>query len=250
MKIKSVLVSQPKPETEKSPYFDIAKKYNLKIDFRPFVQVEGVPTNEFRTQKVDIASFPSVIFNSKNAIDHYFRICKDLRVATDDNRKYFCISESIANYLQKYVTYRKRKIFFGDGKLDNLIQQIVKFNTDKFLLPLSDVHKQDIIEKLSDAGIDFTKAILYRTVSANLSDMESVGHDVVMFFSPAGVMSLKKNFPNFDQEKENVFIGAFGPTTAATVEQLGLRLDLKAPTPQNPSMTAALEQFIKEHNGK
>lgn len=250
MKIKSVLVSQPKPETEKSPYFDIAKKYNLKIDFRPFVQVKGVPTNEFRTQKVDIASFPSVIFNSKNAIDHYFRICKDLRLATDDNRKYFCISESIANYLQKYVTYRKRKIFFGDGKLDNLIQQIVKFNTEKFLLPLSDVHKQDIIEKLTDAGIDFTKAILYRTVSANLSDMESVGHDVVMFFSPAGVMSLKKNFPNFDQEKENVFIGAFGPTTAATVEQLGLRLDLKAPTPQNPSMTAALEQFIKEHNGK
>ncbi len=250
MKIKSVLVSQPKPETEKSPYFDIAKKYNIKIDFRPFVKVEGIPAKEFRTQKINVSDYMSVIFNSRTAVDHYFRICEETKVPTNDNRKYFCISESIAFYLQKYVTYRKRKIFYGDGTLNNLMLQIQKFPEDKYLVPLSDVHKQDIPEKLEQAKIAYDIAILYRTVSSNMSDMESLGHDIVLFFSPAGVMSLKQNFPNFDQEKENVYIGAFGPTTAATVEKLGYRLDLKAPTADNPSMPAALDKFIKTQNGK
>ncbi len=250
MKIKSILVSQPKPETDKSPYYDIAKKYNVKIDFRPFVKVEGVPAKEFRTQKINVADYMSIIFNSRTAIDHYFRICDEMKVPTNDNRKYFCISESIAFYLQKYVTYRKRKIFYGNGTLTNLMSQIQKFPEDKYLVPLSDVHKQDIPEILAKANIAHDIAVLYRTVSSNMSDMEKIGHDVVLFFSPAGVMSLKQNFPDFNQENENVYIGAFGPTTATTVENLGYRLDIKAPTPDNPSMPAALEKFIKEHNGK
>lgn len=250
MKIKSVLVSQPKPETDKSPYYDIAKKYNVKIDFRPFVKVEGIPSKDFRTQKINLADYMSVIFNSRHGVDHYFRMCEELRVPTNDNRKYFCISESIAFYLQKYVTYRKRKIFYGNGTLANLMQQIQKFPEDKYLVPLSDVHKQDIPEKLAEANIAYDIAVLYRTVSSNMSDMENLGHDIVLFFSPAGVMSLKQNFPNFNQDEENVFIGAFGPTTAETVEKLGYRLDIKAPTADNPSMPAALEKFIKEHNGK
>ena len=186
MKIKSVLVSQPKPESDKSPYYDIAKKFNVKIDFRPFVKVEGVPAKEFRTQKINLADYMSVIFNSRHGVDHYFRMCEELRVPTNDNRKYFCISESIAFYLQKYVTYRKRKIFYGNGTLANLMEQIKKFPEDKYLVPLSDVHKQDIPEKLDEAKIAYDIAVLYRTVSSNMSDMENLGHDVVLFFSPAG----------------------------------------------------------------
>ncbi|MBQ2351474.1 MAG: uroporphyrinogen-III synthase, partial [Bacteroidales bacterium] len=161
MKIKSVLVSQPKPESDKSPYYDIAKKFNVKIDFRPFVKVEGVPAKEFRTQKINLADYMSVIFNSRHGVDHYFRMCEELRVPTNDNRKYFCISESIAFYLQKYVTYRKRKIFYGNGTLANLMEQIKKFPEDKYLVPLSDVHKQDIPEKLDEAKIAYDIAVLY-----------------------------------------------------------------------------------------
>ncbi|MCF0205785.1 MAG: uroporphyrinogen-III synthase, partial [Bacteroidales bacterium] len=230
MKIKSVLVSQPKPETDKSPYYDIAKQYNVKIDFRPFVKVEGISAKEFRSQKINIDEYMSVIFNSRASVDHYFRICEETKVPIRDDRKYFCISESIAYYLQKYVTYRKRKIFYGDGALSNLMLQIKKFADDSYLVPLTEGHKQDIPDTLKKDNIKYTIAILYRTVSSNMSDMESIGHDIVLFFSPAGVMSLKQNFPNFDQNKENVFIGAFGPTTAATVEKLGFRLDIQAPT--------------------
>jgi len=247
MKIKNILVSQPKPETEKSPYFDLAKKYNLKVDFRPFIQVEGVPVKEFRQSKVDIAIHTSIIFNSRTAIDHFFRICEELKIPINDNWKYFCISESIAFYLQKYVVYRKRKIFYGNSTFDDLMTIIQKYPDEKFLVPLSDIHKQEIPSKLTKANINFTKAILYRTVSANLSDVDVLDYDILVFFSPAGVASLKKNFPNFNQEK--TLIAAFGPSTANTVESLNLRLDIKAPVPNAPSMTAALEQYIKA-NGK
>jgi uroporphyrinogen-III synthase len=248
MKIKNILVSQPKPESDKSPYFDLAKKYNLKIDFRPFIQVEGVPVKEFRQSKVDITAHTSIIFNSRTAIDHFFRICEEFKIQINDGWKYFCISESIAFYLQKYVIYRKRKIFYGDSTFDDLMAIIQKFPEEKFLVPLSDIHKQEIPSKLTKANIDFSKAILYRTVSANLSDINVENYDVLVFFSPAGVTSLKQNFPNFDQEK--TLIAAFGPSTANTVESLNLRLDIKAPIHNAPSMTAALEQYIKKSNGK
>lgn len=246
MKIKTILISQPRPETEKSPYFDLAKKYNLKIDFRPFVQVEGIPVKEFRKCRVDICSHGAILFNSRTAVDHFFRTCEELKITIKDTWKYFCFSESIAFYLQKYVVYRKRKIFFGNGTFDDLMETIKKYSDEKFLVPLSDIHKQEIPEKLTNANIEFSKAILYRTVSADLSDLNNVNYDVLVFFSPAGVASLVQNFPDFDQEE--ICIGAFGPATAKAVDTHKLRLDFMAPIPEAPSMTAALEMFVKIRN--
>jgi uroporphyrinogen-III synthase len=243
MKIKSILVSQPKPATEKSPYFDLAKKFNLKIDFRPFVQVEGILVREFRKSRVDICAHSAVIFNSRTAVDHYFRVCEELKVTIKDTWKYFCVSESIAFYLQKYVVYRKRKIFFGNGTFDDLMEIIRKYSDEKFIVPLSDIHKQEIPSKLSNANIDFTKAILYRTVSSDLSDLNSINYDILVFYSPAGVASLLQNFPDFNQNGTQ--IATFGPATAKAVETHSLRLDITAPVQNAPSMTAALEQFIK-----
>ncbi len=243
MKIKSILVSQPKPATDKSPYFDLAKKYNLKIDFRPFVQVEGISAKEFRQSRVDINAHTAVIFNSRTAVDHFFRVCEELKVTVQDTWKYFCISESIAFYLQKYIVYRKRKIFFGTGRFDDLMDIIKKNKDEKFLVPLSDIHKQEIPLKLEKANVEFTKAILYRTVSADLSDLKDVNYDCLVFFSPAGVASLLQNFPDFAQSTTQ--IATFGPSTAKAVDSHKLRLDIQAPVPNAPSMTAALEQFIK-----
>ncbi|MDD2634644.1 MAG: uroporphyrinogen-III synthase [Bacteroidales bacterium] len=243
MKIKSILVSQPKPATDKSPYFDLAKKYNLKIDFRPFVQVEGVSMKEFRCCKVDIAQHSAVIFNSRTAIDHFFTICEEMKIAINDAWKYFCMSESIAFYLQKYVVYRKRKIFYGNGTFDNLLELIKKNADEKFIVPLSDIHRQEIPSKLTKANIKFSKAILYRTVSSDLSDLKDVNYDILVFFSPAGVASLLQNFPEFHQNGTK--IATFGPATAKAVETHNLRLDIKAPATNAPSMTAALEQYIK-----
>ncbi len=245
MKIKSILVSQPKPLTDKSPYFDLSKKYNLKIDFRPFVQVEGISVKEFRKSRVDICANSAVIFNSRTAVDHFFRVCEEMKIPIKDTWKYFCISESIAFYLQKYVVYRKRKIFFGNGTFDNLLEIIKKYSDEKYIIPLSDIHKQEIPSKLTKANIDFTKAILYRTVSADLSDLKNVNYDILVFFSPAGLASLFQNFPDFNQNSTK--IATFGPATAKSVETHGLRLDIKAPVPNAPSMTAALEQYIKAH---
>lgn len=245
MKIKNILVSQPKPETEKSPYYDLAKKCNLKVEFRPFVQVEGVSVKEFRQSKVDIAEHTAVIFNSRTAVDHFFRMCEELKVPINDMWKYFCFSEAIAHYLQKYVVYRKRKIFYGNSTFDDLMITIQKYADEKYLVPLSDVHKQEIPNKLAKANIKHTKAILYRTVSANLSDVDISNYDVLVFFSPAGVASLKQNFPDFIQGE--TCIAAFGPTTASAVENLNFRLDIKAPIQDAPSMPAALELFIKSN---
>lgn len=246
MKIKSVLISQPKPETEKSPYFDISKKYNVKIDFRPFVQVKGIPAKDVRRSKVDLYSHTAIIFNSRTAIDHYFRVFNELKININDEWKYFCYSESIALYLQKYITYRKRKIFFGNGTFNDLMKSIKRFPEENYLVPLSKVHKQEIPINLDKANIKYSKAILYKTVSADLSDLEDINYDVLVFFSPAGVNSLLHNFPNFDQN--GTCIGAFGAATAKTVKDLKLRLDLCAPSPESPSMTAALEEFIKTRN--
>ena len=246
MKIKTILVSQPKPQTEKSPYFDLAEKYNLKIDFRPFIQVEGISAKEFRQERVNILDHTAVIFTSRTAIDHFFRIAEEMRVTIPDDMKYFCISESTAFYLQKYIVYRKRKIFFGVRNFEDLIDTIVKHKKEKFLVPLSDIHKQSIPALLNKNKIKYTKAILYKTVSSDLSDLADVNYDILAFYSPSGITSLFQNFPEFKQD--GTVIAAFGPSTSKAVTDANLRLDIQAPMPQAPSMTMALDQFIKAYN--
>ena len=240
-------MSQPNPASEKSPYYDIAEKYGVKIDFRPFIKVESVSAKEVRQQKVSILDHTAVIFTSRHAIDHFFRLCTELRVTIPETMKYFCVTEQVALYIQKYVQYRKRKIFFGaTGKIEDLIPSIVKHKTEKYLVPMSDVHNDDIKNLLDKHNIQHTEVVMYRTVSNDFGKDEEFDYDMLVFFSPAGVSSLKKNFPDFDQK--NIKIGTFGSTTAQAVRDAGLRLDLEAPTVQAPSMTAALDMFIKENN--
>ncbi|MCD7899654.1 MAG: uroporphyrinogen-III synthase [Bacteroides sp.] len=247
MKIKKVLVSQPKPASEKSPYYDIAEKYGVKINFRPFIKVERLSAKEFRQQKISILDYTAVIFTSRHAIDHFFNLCAELRVTIPDTMKYFCVTEAVALYIQKYVQYRKRKIFFGSsGRVDDLAPYITKHNSEKYLAPVSDVNNGDIKSFLDKLKVQHEEAIMYRTVSNDFTEDEEFDYDMLVFFSPAGVSSLKKNFPDFDQK--DIKIGTFGATTAQAVRDAGLRLDLEAPTVQVPSMTAALEMFIKENN--
>lgn len=247
MKIKKVLVSQPKPASEKSPYYDIAEKYGVKIDFRPFIKVESLSAKEFRQQKISILDHTAVIFTSRHAIDHFFTLCTELRVTIPETMKYFCVTEAVALYIQKYVQYRKRKIFFGaTGKIEDLIPSIVKHKTEKYLVPMSDVHNDDVKNLLDKNNIQHTEAVMYRTVGNDFTPDEEFDYDMLVFFSPAGVTSLKKNFPDFNQRE--IKIGTFGSTTAQAVRDAGLRLDLEAPTVQAPSMTAALDMFIRENN--
>ncbi|MDD4109475.1 MAG: uroporphyrinogen-III synthase [Prolixibacteraceae bacterium] len=246
MKIKSILVSQPKPETAKSPYFDLAEKSNVKIDFRPFIQVEGISAKEFRQTRIHILDHTAVIFTSRTAIDHFFRISRELRQTIPDSMKYFCISEATAYYLQKYIVYRKRKIFFGNGKFSDLVNIMKKHKDENFLVPLSDIHKQGIPELLDKGGYKYTKAILYKTISSDLSDLRDVNYDVLVFFSPSGIKSLFQNFPDFEQN--NTRIACFGPATAKAVKEAGLNLDIEAPTAEAPSMTMALEHYINKVN--
>lgn len=244
MAIKTILVSQPRPEGDKSPYFDLAEKYKLKIDFRPFIHVEGVDKQEFRTQKINLADHTAVILTSKVAIDHFFRIAKEVRFDVPDTMKYFCISEAVAFYLQKYVTYRKRKIFVGKQTIGDMMDVMKKHKGEKFLLPCTDILRDNIPETLEAHSIAFTKAVLYRTVASDLSDLENVYYDMLVFFSPGGIESLLKNFPDFKQN--TTVIAAFGPTTAQAVINNNLRLDVHAPQPNAPSMTGAIELFVKQ----
>ena len=246
MKVKSILVTQPKPESDKSPYFDLAKKFNIKIDFRPFIHVEPIAARDFRKERINLSEYPSVIFTSRNAADNFFRICNEMRVNVPESLKYFCVSESTAYYLQKYVVYRKRKIFFGKQTISDLMDVIKKHKTDKFLVPCTDIHKQEIFDTLDQHHIEYTKAIIYKTVASDLSDLANVNYDVLVFFSPSGITSLLKNFPKFKQNATR--IAAFGPTTAQAVIDAGLKLDIQAPVPAAPSMTMALEQYIKKAN--
>ncbi len=248
MSVKTILVSQPKPEGDKSPYYDLAEKYKLKIDFRPFIHVEGIGAQEFRTQRVNIPDHTAIILTSKNAVDHFFRIAEEVRFTVPDDMKYFCISEAVALYLQKYVTYRKRKIFFGKQTIEELVDTMKKHKNEKFLLPCTDILRDKIPETLTQFKINFTKAMLYRTVASDLSDLEDVYYDMLVFFSPGGIESLFKNFPDFKQN--NTLIAAFGPTTANAVLKNNLRLDVHAPQPNAPSMTAAIELFVKESQKK
>lgn len=242
MKVKKILVSQPKPSSEKSPYFEIADKYNVEIVFRPFIKVEGLSAKEFRQSKISIPDFTAIIFTARTAVDHFFRLCQEMRISIPDTMKYFCTTESIALYLQKYIIYRKRKIFHGStGKLDDLIPYFKKHDKDRYLYAVSDVHKDDT-SILDNAGINYTKAVMYRTVSNDFAENEVFDYDMLLFFSPSGIASLKKNFPDFEQA--DIAIGCFGSNTAQAVRDAGLRLDLQAPSPNAPSMTAALEQFL------
>ncbi|WP_027419169.1 uroporphyrinogen-III synthase [Crocinitomix catalasitica] len=243
MSVKTILVSQPKPESEKSPYFDLAEKYKLKIDFIPFIKIEGVSTREFREQKVELASHTAVILTSKTAVDHFFRIAEETRFKVPDAMKYFCMSEAVAYYLQKYVVYRKRKIFFGRQNIDDLVEVLKKHKNENFLLPCSDILRERIPETLEQNKFKYSKLVLYRTVASDLSDLENVMYDLLVFFSPSGIESLLKNFPDFKQNATK--IAAFGPTTANAVKKNNLRLDIHAPLPQAPSMTMAIEQFLK-----
>lgn len=248
MKIKNILVSQPQPSSDKDPYFEIAENHNVKIEFRQFIHVESVPTKEFRKQRVSFLDFTAVVFTSKTAIDNYFRIAGDMRITIPDTMKYFCTSESIAHYLQKYIVFRKRKIFYGKGRFVDIMELLDKHKGEKYLVPLSDQHKKEIPELLGKFKVNHKICILYNTVSSDLTDLSIINYDVLVFFSPSGIKSLFKNFPNFKQDE--IKICSFGNSTAQAVKDAGLRLDLQAPLPEAPSMTMALDQFIREQNKK
>lgn len=238
-------MSQPEPANPKSPYFELAKKHNLRIDFKQFIQIEGISAKDFRQQKINLAEFTAVVFTSKTAIDHYFRICEEMRITVPDNMKYFCITENVAFYLQKYIVYRKRKIFHGKAKFEDLIDVIVKHKEETFFVPLSDPHKTDIPDLLKKHRVTFTIGNMYRTISRDF-DGEELDYDILVFYSPSGIKSLKENFPSFIQGEKK--IAAFGPTTAEAVTNEGYRLDIQAPNPKAPSMTMALDCFIRDYN--
>lgn len=243
--ISKVLISQPKPANlEKSPYFRLANKYNLQLDFRQFIQVEPVSYKEFRKEKIDILSYTAVIFTSRNAVDNFFRICAESKIEVPASMKYFCITEQTANYLQKYIVVRKRKIFIGERTAKDLIELISKHKEEKYLFPCSNIRKEDIPNFLQEQEIEYKEVVLYKTVASDLSDLEKVDYDLVAFFSPSGIHSLMTNFPNFKQGE--VRIAAFGPTTAKAVKEAGLHLDIEAPKPNVPSITGAIELYIKE----
>jgi uroporphyrinogen-III synthase len=238
-KVKSILVTLPKPENDKNPYAELAKKLNLKIDFRSFIHVEGVPAKDFRKDKINLPDFTAVIFTSRNSADHFFRICEEMRFEVPADMKYFCLSETIALYLQKYIQYRKRKIFFGKQTAADLAEVLKKHSGEKFLYPCSDVAAEETQKFL-------TENVLFRTVCSDLSDLAEVFYDVIAFFSPSSILSLYQNFPDFKQN--NTRIAAFGATTHKAVLDAGLILDIPAPTPGAPSMTMAIEQYVKQAN--
>jgi uroporphyrinogen-III synthase len=244
LNIRKILVSQPQPVNGKSPYFDIAEKYGVEVVFRPFIKVEAISSKDFRQQRIALAEYTAVIFTAKTAIDHFFQICEEMRVVIPEKMKYFCTTETIALYLQKYIVYRKRKIFFGkSGKIDDLIPFINKHNSEKYIVPTSDVHVEESTNILDTLKVSYSKAVMYRTVSNDFAPDEPFDYDMFIFFSPSGINSLTKNFPNFNQG--DVCIGAFGATTAKTVTEAGYRLDFDAPRPEAPSMAAALDLFLK-----
>jgi uroporphyrinogen-III synthase len=246
--IKKILVSQPKPTSEKSPYYDIAAQFGVELDFRPFFKVEGISSREFREQKVSLLTHTAVVFTSRHAIDNYFKLAKELRVTIPEDMKYFCLIETIALYIQKYVQYRKRKVFFGTtGKIDGLLPLMMKHKTENFLVPLSSVHNDDIKNMLDSKNLKHTVCTMYRTVSNDFTEDEkqNFDYDMMIFFSPTGVKALKKNFPDFVQG--DMKIAAFGPATAKEVEAQGLRLDLMAPNKEFPSMTGALRDFLEKN---
>jgi len=248
MKVKTILVSQPEPKIENSPYFDLIEKQKVKIDFRPFIHVEGVSGKDVRSQKVDLAKYSAIILTSRNSVDHYFRIADELRFKVPDTMKYFCLSEAVAYYLQKYVVYRKRKIYVGKRNFTELAPIIKKYKNEKFLLPSSDKLTPEVPDVLNELKVDWKEATFYKTVISDLSDLRDVYYDILVFFSPSGIESLFENFPDFKQNETRIAV--FGNTTVKAATEQGLRVDIQAPTPETPSMTMALEKYIKEVNNK
>ncbi|RLZ10446.1 uroporphyrinogen-III synthase [Faecalibacter macacae] len=246
MKVKSILVSQPKPQADNSPYFEIEKRYKIKIDFRPFIQVVGVDGKDVRQQKIDFQRITAVIFTSRNAIDHFFRIAEELRIQVPDTMKYFCESEAIAFYLQKYIVYRKRKIYIGEKLFSDMVPLFKKHKEEKFLLPAADVIKPDVPKLLDSLNLDWQLATLFRTMSSDLSDLEDVKYDILVFFTPSGIISLFENYPDFVQDQTRIAV--FGKNTVAEAKKMGLRIDIEVPTKETPSMTMALDKYVKEVN--
>jgi uroporphyrinogen-III synthase len=246
MKVKTILVSQPEPKIENSPYFDLQEKQKVKIDFRPFIHVEGVSAKDIRQQKVDLSHYTAIILTSRNSVDHFFRVADEMRFKVPDSMKYFCQSEAVAFYLQKYVVYRKRKIYVGKRAFEDLTPLIKKYKDESFLLPTTDKLKPEVPETLNSLNVKWKEAIFYKTVISDLSDLADVYYDILVFFSPSGIDSLFHNFPDFKQN--NTRIAVFGNTTIKAVEDAGLRVDIAAPTTETPSMTMALEKYIEKAN--
>lgn len=245
--IKKILVSQPKPSSEKSPYYDIASRFGVELVFRPFIKVEGLTAKEFRTQKVNILDFTAIVFTSRHAIDNFFNLAKEMRVTIPEDMKYFCVTETISLYIQKYVQYRKRKVFFGTtGKIDDLIPTMAKHKQEKYLVPLSDVHNDSVSKMLDAKKLQHRECVMYRTVSNDFTPKEvsDFDYDMLIFFSPSGIEALTKNFPDFKQG--DIAIATFGPATAKAAKEAGLRLDIEAPTEKYPSMTGALQHYLLE----
>lgn len=243
--IKKILVSQPKPSSDKSPYYDIAEKCEVELVFRPFIKVEGLSAKEFRAQKVNILDYTAVVFTSRHAIDHFFTLAKELRVTIPEDMKYFCVTETISLYIQKYVQYRKRKVFFGTtGKIDDLLPTMVKHKNEKYLVPMSDVHNDAVSTLLTSKKLVHQECVMYRTVSNDFmpEEVKNFDYDMLVFFSPSGIEALMKNFPDFKQG--DIAIATFGPATAKAVKDAGLRLDLEAPSEKYPSMTGALMHYL------
>lgn len=246
-KVQSILISQPKPA--RSPYFDLEKKYNLQIDWVPFIHVEPVSVKEFRKLRIKPDDFSAIIFTSKNSIDHFFSICEELRIKMSQDTKYFCLSEAIANYLQKFIIYRKRKVFTGRKTIEDLKPALLKHkDKEKFLLPCSNLGSKDVSRFLSEEEFNWQDALMYRTVASDLSDLSDVTYDVLVFFSPLGIHSLYENFPDFKQNDTRLAI--YGKSTSKAVEDKGLTINIKAPVPEAPSMTMALEKYIQTANKK
>lgn len=243
-KVKTILVSQPKPE--RSPYYELEKKYGLQIDWRPFIHVEGVSEKEFRKFRIRPDEYSAVIFTSRNSIDHFFRMCEEMRIRMSQETKYFCISEAIANYLQKFIIYRKRKVFAGKRTIQDLGPYLLKHKKENFLLPCSNLGSQEVSNFLDEKGLQWKDALMYRTVSSDLSDLSDVTYDVLVFFSPLGITSLYENFPDFKQNETRIAV--FGNSTGRAVEERGLTINIKAPAPGIPSMTMALEHYLQQSN--
>ncbi|MFD2099837.1 uroporphyrinogen-III synthase [Flagellimonas iocasae] len=246
MKVKTILVSQPEPKVENSPYSRLIEKEKIKVDFRPFIHVEGVEAKSVRQQKIDLNNFTAIILTSRNSVDHFFRIAEEMRFKVPDTMKYFCQSEAVAYYLQKYVVYRKRKIYVGKRTFNELIPLIKKYKDEKFLLPSSDALKPSVPQALDEINVDWKRGVFYKTVISDLSDLRDVYYDILVFFSPSGIESLLKNFPDFEQN--NTRIAVFGNSTINAATEAGLRIDIQAPTPETPSMTMALQKYITSVN--
>lgn len=246
--IQSILIAQPRPESEKSPYFELERKYQVKLDFCPFILVEGIPAKDFRKQKVEITDYSAVIFNSRNAIDHFFRIVDELKIKISPEMKYFCITEAIALYLQKFIVYRKRKIFYGaDGSINSMLDVIARHKSkEKYLVPLNDICRNETLECLQKNNLEYVEVVLYKTVVNDVKEELKKKHNMIVFFTPGSIKSLFENQPKFSQK--DTLIGAFGPITCKAVEDAGLVLNVKAPIPNVPSMTAALDIFLAARN--